>query len=95
MKHGAVAGFKYFKMGYADQIRITLRGVAEGKIQVSDNGGFTNICAEIEIRSKDKQWHSYSGELVINKGKKALFFRFTGMGTVDFLSFELMRKNGV
>ena len=55
MKQGAVAWFKYFAMGYADRIRITVRGVTEGKMQVSDNCGFTNICAEIKIRSKDNQ----------------------------------------
>ena len=92
MKQGAVAGFKYFEMGYADQIKITVRGIAEGKMQVSDNRDFANICAEIKIHSKDKEWHGYSGRLVVNKGRKALFFRFSGKGTIDFLSFEFTRK---
>ena len=42
MKQGAVAGFKYFEMGYADQIKITIRGSAEGKMQISDNRDFAN-----------------------------------------------------
>lgn len=92
MKHGAVAGFKYFEMGYADQIQITVRGTSEGKMQISDSRDFENICAEIEIRSQDREWHDYSGRLSITEGRKALFFRFSGKGAIDFLSFEFMRK---
>lgn len=91
MRSGAVAGFKYFEMGEADQIAITIRGVAEGKMQVSDQPDFGNICAEIKICGKNKEPQRYNDCLKIGKGKKALYFRYIGNGSIDFLSFELKR----
>ncbi len=42
MRNGAVAGFKYFEMGEANQILIEVRGTANGKMQISDQADFTN-----------------------------------------------------
>lgn len=92
MKNGAVAGFKYFEMGEADQIGITIQGNAKGIMQVSDKSDFGNICAEIEVSSRTKEMHTYKGALNISRGKRALFFRFQGEGTVDFHFFELMKN---
>lgn len=90
MKNGSVAGFKYFEMGEANQIGITIQGNAKGTMQVSDKSDFENICAEIEVSNREKEMHTYKGALNIPRGKRALFFRFQGEGTVDFHSFELM-----
>lgn len=90
MKNGSVAGFKYFEMGEANQIGITIQGNAKGTMQVSDKSDFENICAEIEVSNREKEMHTYKGALNIPRGKRALFFRFQGEGTVDFYSFELM-----
>ena len=90
MKNGSVAGFKYFEMGEVNQIGITIQGNAKGTMQVSDKSDFENICAEIEVRNREKEMHTYKGALNIPRGKRALFFRFQGEGTVDFHSFELM-----
>ena len=91
MKNGAVAGFKYFEMGEANRIGITIQGNAKGTMQVSDKSDFENICAEIEVSNREKEMHTYKGALNIPRGKRALFFRFQGEGTVDFHSFELMK----
>ena len=91
MKNGSVAGFKYFEMGEANQIGITIQGNAKGTMQVSDKSDFENICAEIEVSNREKEMHTYKGALNIPRGKRALFFRFQGEGTVDFHSFELMK----
>ena len=91
MKNGSVAGFKYFEMGEANQIGITIQGNAKGTMQVSDKSDFENICAEIEVSNRVKEMHTYKGALNIPRGKRALFFRFQGEGTVDFHSFELMK----
>ena len=92
MKNGSVAGFKYFEMGEANQIGITIQGNAKGTMQVSDKSDFENICAEIEVSNRVKEMHTYKGALNIPRGKRALFFRFQGEGTVDFHSFELMKN---
>ena len=47
--------------------------------------------AEIEVSNRKKEMHTYKGALNIPRGKRALFFRFQGEGTVDFHSFELMK----
>ena len=47
--------------------------------------------AEIEVSNREKEMHTYKGALNIPRGKRALFFRFQGEGTVDFHSFELMK----
>ena len=91
MKSGSVAVFKYFEMGEANQIGITIQGNAKGTMQVSDKSDFENICAEIEVSNREKEMHTYKGALNIPRGKRALFFRFQGEGTVDFHSFELMK----
>ena len=92
MKNGSVAGFKYFEMGEANQIGITIQGNAKGTMQVSDKSDFENICAEIEVSNREKEMHTYKSALNIPRGKRALFFRFQGEGTVDFHSFELMKN---
>lgn len=61
-------------------------------MQVSDKSDFENICAEIEVSNREKEMHTYKGALNIPRGKRALFFRFQGKGTVDFHSFELMKN---
>ena len=76
MKNGSVAGFKYFEMGEANQIGITIQGNAKGTMQVSDKSDFENICAEIEVSNREKEMHTYKSALNIPRGKRALFFRF-------------------
>ena len=91
-RNGAVAGFKYFNMGEANQIRIEVRGTANGKMQVSDQADFSNLCAEVPISILDHEKKACKGRFNIAKGKRPLFFRFLGEGRLDFLLFELVKK---
>ena len=81
-------GLVYFEMGEANQIGITIQGNAKGTMKVSDKSDFENICAEIEVSNREKEMHTYKGALNIPRGKRALFFRFQGIGRVDFHFFE-------
>ena len=97
MQNGAVAGFKYFDMQGADTILIEIRGTAEGKMQVSDTSDFSHLCCEADISAMKNEHRVLSAKLNIEKGKRALYFRFEGKGVIDFLSFELAessRKEG-
>lgn len=91
MRNGAVAGFKYFQMGEANQIKIRIRVTGKGKMQVSDSADFRRVCADININKKNRKWHTCCGRLHIGCGKKALFFRFVGQGAIDFRSFKLVK----
>ncbi|MGL5260479.1 MAG: family 43 glycosylhydrolase [Lachnospiraceae bacterium] len=91
MRDGAVAGFKYFDMGEANHIQIQVQGNGCGEIQVSEFLDFREIQGRIKIESdmNKKAIKSFAGKLNMAKGKKALYFKFIGIGKLDFISFEL------
>lgn len=91
MRDGAVAGFKYFKMGEANRVRVEVRGSANGKIQVSGQPDFSDICADIPIHISGRELKVFEGKLQMDAGKRALFFRYLGEGKLDFTAFELLR----
>jgi hypothetical protein len=89
MQDGAVAGFKYFQMGEATTLTVTLSGTATGTMQVSDTPDFAHLCASIPVALEGTTGRSFSGQLDIQPGKRALYFQFVGTGAVDFTGFEL------
>jgi len=85
MRDGAVAGFKYFQIEENTKISVTTRGDGNGKMQVSDTPDFEKICAEISL----PDCTGGTVLLKIEKGVRALYFRYRGTGAVDFISFQL------
>ena len=92
MRDGAVAGFKYFEMGEAKEVSVELAGQASGKVLVSENRDFSVINAEIFLENLNKENTVFSSAINMEKGKKALYFKFCGEGYVDFISFTLKQK---
>lgn len=88
MRDKAVAGFKYFRMDGADEIAVEVQGTADGAFEVSDCPDFSRICAKLPVKLDGKA-QRISGALHMEKGKKALYFRFLGTGMLDFIAFEL------
>lgn len=88
MRHGAVAGFKYFDLADTRGIRITLRGIASGVMEVSHSERFDTLCASVNVKLDGRE-ETFAKNLNTHPGKQALYFRFLGDGAVDFLSFEL------
>lgn len=84
MRDGAVAGFKYFLMDGAEEITLEYRGEGRGTMEVSDTADFAEICAKIPVGNGEAK-----AKLTIGEGKKALFFRFRGTGSIDFIAFTL------
>lgn len=87
MCRGSVAGFKYFDLRQTRKVSVQIRGKARGTLHISteekgspaasiaiDNGGETAV---------------FGTGLHAPGEKQALFFRFEGKGSFDFLSFEL------
>lgn len=92
MRDGAVAGFKYFAMGEANEVLVKVKGKAQGCMQVAVDSGFSKICAEIPISSKKKEAEWFLGKLDTEEETCALFFRYKGTGRIDFLEFELKKE---
>ena len=78
---GATAGFKYFLFEGAKEISVTLRGVAEGTMSVTDG---SKEVASIPISAKTGG--TFSAPLSEIEGVKPLYFTFRGKGKPDFLS---------
>jgi arabinoxylan arabinofuranohydrolase len=93
MENGAVAGFKYFKMEGADELSITIRGEAKGEMQVSDKKDFSSLNTAIAVEVHGRAWREFAAPFKIEKGEKALYFRFTGNGSMDFAAFQLRKKD--
>ena len=88
MQDGSVAGFKYFDIRHADGIRICFAGSCDGKMEVSDDPAFTRICASVPARNSSACTNE-TADLHIEPGVRALYFRYTGQGALNFYSFEL------
>ena len=93
MRHGAVAGYKYFQLDGANEIEIQVCGNAEGIMQLSETPDFRIVNAEIPV-SAAKEKKTYAGQLQIENGVKALYFRFLGTGALDFYNFDLIKREG-
>jgi hypothetical protein len=86
---GAVAGFKYFNLGDAHKIAITLRGKGGGKIIVSTDKDFKNLCAEVAIPA-GKEERTLTNDFASGTGILPLYFKYVGKGKVDFIAFTLI-----
>ncbi len=89
MQDGAVAGFKYFQMGEAATVSVEVGGTAEGKLLVSETADFSEPNAVIPIHSRGDGICRASAGLQMAAGVKALYFRFSGAGAMNFIGFEL------
>lgn len=87
MCNGAVAGFKYFDLRQTRKIRVNIRGRANGVLYISTEEKGAPV-AQISITAGAEPL-SFETELNTPGEKQALYFRYVGRGSFDFLSFEL------
>lgn len=95
MCDGATAGFKYFDFGYGRggdcqkprQVRISLRGRAEGCMEVRLQPG-KDTAAVIPVHLRGGR-AVFGADLKPLEGRHALYFTFHGKGAPDFLAFQL------
>jgi arabinoxylan arabinofuranohydrolase len=88
LREGAVAGFKSFRFAGPGTVRVTVRGRAEGRFEVSTSPDFTSLAATLEFTLADRRWTEVSGAFTA-VGVCPLYFRYRGTGGVDFRQFEL------
>ena len=87
MRDGAVAGFKYFSCQGVREIAVSVRGRAEGVMEV-----LTALDGEPVGRialKRSNEWKTYQGEVQIPDGVQSLYFRYAGKGYVSLASFTL------
>lgn len=89
MCDGAVAGFKYFDLADTTDIRINIRGNADGTVTVKDGDGpDARVLSEIRV-SEAGSGKGFAGKLSNTGNNQALFFSFKGKRAFKFLSFDL------
>lgn len=93
MRDGAVAGFKYFDIQDVNHLLIELSGNAQGEVLVSHTPEFSAIASRVPVSLKSKAFQVLQASCTLPTGKQALYFRFEGKGAVDFLAFELEKRN--
>ncbi|MDE7352233.1 MAG: family 43 glycosylhydrolase [Acetatifactor sp.] len=89
MRDGAAAGFKYFRFESLRRIHVTLRGRAEGCLQVFADPEGSSLIARIPVSARGRDWTEFSAQAQMGNGVSALYFIYSGRGSVDFLEFEL------
>ncbi len=87
MRDGATAGFKYFEMDKLNQISVSVRGTASGKLEVRTQPKGASI-AEIPITARPG-CQSFSAMVKQMNGVCALYFTYRGQGYMDFDTFTL------
>lgn len=89
LRDGATAGFKYFTFRGLKTVAVELRGKAEGELLISDTPDFKTVPASIPIKLNTDVWSKLQAPCTMPDGTRALYFKFKGKGSLDFLSLEL------
>ncbi len=91
MRNNSVAGFKYFDIEGASKIKAVISGKCRGRLVVSADPDFSDTAANLEAVCEKGQTE-ICADFTIGKGTYALYFKFTGKGSINFHSFELVNK---
>ena len=87
MSDGAWCGFKYFDFRGASRLAVTTRGDARGTLSVStERGGAPFVRIPVAPGSR---WHPSDAAFAPLTGVHALYFTYTGTGTMDFRDFTI------
>lgn len=87
MSDGAWCGFKYFDFRGASRLAVATRGDARGTLSVStERGGAPFVRIPVAPGSG---WHPSDAAFAPLTGVHALYFTYTGTGTMDFRDFTI------
>ena len=88
MTDGSYIGFKYFDFLGNDTLTLNVIAYNGGEIRLY-NDLEAEPCGCILLKSSEGIVESYKVETKIRKGTAPLFFKYTGDGVCDVISFEL------
>lgn len=89
MQDGATAGFKFFSLGQATKIGITISALAEGRMRVYLDEACTHLAASIPFTAADG-WRTFSAPFHAPQGVFPLFFRLESGKSADWMDFTLL-----
>ena len=87
MKASATAGFKYFDCRGVKKVKIKVRGYSKGDFEVKTSWNGEPL-GKISIDFCNI-WTEYSADIAIPDGIHALYFTYTGEGSVSLASFTI------
>lgn len=87
MNDGSVAAFKYFIFEHTEEIAVKVRGNGKGVFIISTELRGKQE-AEIQVAAQNN-WITFVAPMKIEAGVKALYFKYEGEGSVDFMSFTI------
>lgn len=88
LKDGATVGFKYFDCNHTILRSLTLRGNADGVLEVRTRKD-GKILGMIELHLSSESWSKVKTAVCLPDGVNALYLTFCGIGVVDFAEFVL------
>lgn len=88
MQDGSTAGYKYFEFNNLKNVKIQIRGDAQGVVELYMNLEGRKI-GEIAIKVSGHEWKEFDSAVHVKNGVSALYFIFHGEGRFDFRSFLL------
>jgi hypothetical protein len=86
---GSVSGFKYFDIEAAKSITVEASGNGKGEFIVSNSPDFEPIAACVKLVIHGRKNVFAQGACSMPSGKQAIFFKYCGSGSINFVSFEL------
>lgn len=84
MADGTEAGYKYFEFQKVTELRVTYRGTGRGALEVRSED---KLLGNISI-IPNVNWTGSEETIAFPTGVHALYLRYRGSGTVDFLGLE-------
>lgn len=87
MADGAWCGFKYFAFDGQAKLSVTVRGEANGNLNISTARGAAPF-ATIPV-TPGADWHDCVTSFEPLHGKLALYFTYQGSGAMDFMTFTM------
>ncbi len=89
---GAVVGYKYFAFTGPATLALELRGTFQGRVEISHREDGTEPMGRLDLDLSVENWQMVTAAIAPHEGRGALYFRFTGEGSLDMRSFAFLPR---
>ena len=90
MKKGDIAGYKYFNCEDVQEIRVCIRGKADGEIKIFLDEEKKLEAGSISVNTASESWQYNSIKVQIPNGIHPIFIEYTGENAIDFKEFAFL-----